>query len=159
MELSEKLGLSDRQLQMWFCHRRLKDKKDVSAKRPRKTASAAVAAVLPESPVDELRGGGGGGDPGSDYGSGSGSGSGSSPLGRSEFRNAGGSRSVLDDVPIMRTYYEPPQSILELRAITCVEAQLGEPLRDDGPILGIEFDQLPPDAFGAPIGIANVFCY
>ncbi|XP_075664015.1 homeobox-DDT domain protein RLT1 isoform X2 [Castanea sativa] len=150
-ELSEKLGLSDRQLQMWFCHRRLKDKKDGSAKKPRKSASTAVVAAMPESPVDELRGGG---EPGSDYGSGSGSGSGSSPLGRSEFRNAV-SRSVLDDVPIMRRYYESPQSILELRAIACVEAQLGEPLREDGPILGVEFDSLPPDAFGAPIAVSE----
>jgi hypothetical protein len=41
---------------------------------------------------------------------------------------------------------------MELRAIACVEAQLGEPLREDGPILGMEFDPLPPDAFGEPIG-------
>ena len=40
-----------------------------------------------------------------------------------------------------------------LQAIAAVEAQLGEPLRDDGPILGVEFDQLPPGAFGSPIGI------
>ena len=66
---------------------------------------------------------------------------------------------MLDDVPIIRRYYESPQSILELRAIACVEAQLGEPLREDGPILGVEFDSLPPDAFGAPIGMANGFCY
>lgn len=145
VELSEKLGLSDRQLQMWFCHRRLKDKKEVPAKRPRKTAAPMA---LPESPVDELRAGG---EPGSDYGSGSGS----SPFGRLEFRNAM-TRSVVDDVPMGRRYYESRQSMLELRAIACVEAQLGEPLRDDGPILGIEFDPLPPDAFGAPIGTATV---
>jgi hypothetical protein len=36
-----------------------------------------------------------------------------------------------------------------------VEAQLGEPLREDGPILGMEFDPLPPDAFGTPIGHAT----
>jgi hypothetical protein len=53
---------------MWFFHKRLKDKKDVPAKRPRK---AAVAAALPESPVDELRVG----ETGSDYRSGSGLGS------------------------------------------------------------------------------------
>ncbi|XP_021803548.1 homeobox-DDT domain protein RLT1-like, partial [Prunus avium] len=54
-------------------------------------------------------------------------------------------------MPMRRRYYESPQSILELRAIACVEAQLGEPLREDGPVLGVEFDRLPPDAFGAPI--------
>ncbi|KAK1286955.1 hypothetical protein QJS10_CPB20g01876 [Acorus calamus] len=57
--------------------------------------------------------------------------------------------------PLVKRYYEPPpptpQSILELRAIAFVESQLGERLREDGPILGIEFDPLPPGAFGAPI--------
>lgn len=138
-ELSDKLGLSDRQLQMWFCHRRLKDKKDGGpTKKQRK-----VAPTMPESPVNEPRELA---EPPSDYGSGSGSGS--SPFGPAELRN------LVDDMPMGRRYYEPPprQSIME-RAIAIVEAQLGESLRDDGPLLGIEFDPLPPDAFGAPLGI------
>ncbi|XP_038690114.1 homeobox-DDT domain protein RLT1-like isoform X2 [Tripterygium wilfordii] len=131
VELSEKLGLTDRQLQMWFCHRRLKDKKENQAKKPRKTA-------VMEAPVEDFRT-----EAGSDYGSGSGSGS--SPL--AELR-----KPVLDDVPLGRRHYESsPQSVMELRAIACVEDQLGEPIREDGPILGIEFDSLPPDAFGAPL--------
>ncbi|TYJ31753.1 hypothetical protein E1A91_A06G221400v1 [Gossypium mustelinum] len=136
-ELSEKLGLTDRQLQMWFCHRRLKEKKDTPTKKPRK-----VAGLPPESPIDELRAG-----PGPDYGSGSGSGS--SP--NMDTRKLGGSssRGMTEDVQTVRRYYESQQSIMELRAIACVEAQLGEPLRDDGPMLGMEFDPLPPDAFGA----------
>jgi hypothetical protein len=40
----------------------------------------------------------------------------------------------------------------ELRIITSVESQLGEPMREDGPVLGNDFDPLPPGAFGAPIG-------
>lgn len=146
-ELSEKLGLTDRQLQMWFCHRRLKDKKE-PAKKPRK-----VAPTLPDSPIDELRVVA---EPGSDYASGSGSGS--SPFGDVGLRNVV-PRSVGDDMPVMRRYYEPPRSVLELRAIACVESQLGEPLREDGPILGIEFDPLPPDAFGAPIGMADIYLF
>ena len=38
-----------------------------------------------------------------------------------------------------------------------MEAQLGGTLREDGPILGMEFDPLPPDAFGAPIGKFGFF--
>ncbi|XP_014508807.1 homeobox-DDT domain protein RLT1 isoform X2 [Vigna radiata var. radiata] len=135
-ELSEKLGLSDRQLQMWFCHRRLKDKKDLSSKKvPRKV----VAEPLPESPTDDPMLG----PPelGNEYGSGSGSGS--SPYARVEPLNI-----VPRGVP---GYYESPRAMMESRAIACVEAQLGEPLREDGPILGVEFDPLPPDAFGAPL--------
>ncbi|XP_061344571.1 homeobox-DDT domain protein RLT1-like isoform X3 [Gastrolobium bilobum] len=137
LELSEKLGLSDRQLQTWFCHRRLKDKKDLPPrKRPRKVA------LLPDSPTDDMRL-----DPelGNEYGSGSGSGS--SPLTRSESRNA-----MPQGLP---GYYESPQAGMESRAIASVEAQLGEPLREDGPILGVEFDPLPPDAFGAPIAVTE----
>ncbi|KAL2588960.1 hypothetical protein AAZV13_13G202000 [Glycine max] len=133
VELSEKLGLSDRQLQMWFCHRRLKDKKELPSKKPRK------AAALPDSPVEEPKLGP---EVGVEYGSGSGSGS--SPFARSELRNV-----------VPRGYYESPQTIMELRAIACVEAQLGEPLREDGPILGVEFDPLPPDAFGAPLAVTE----
>ncbi|CAL1398076.1 unnamed protein product [Linum trigynum] len=145
VELSEKLGLTDRQLQMWFCHRRLKDRKEekteerkdvTPAKKPRK-----APPPLPDSPVEELKRAVS--DPGSDYGSGSGSGS--SPYMDSR-------KMVVSDVPLRRGYFEPsPQSAMERRAIACVEAQLGEPLREDGPILGVEFDPLPPDAFGAPI--------
>ncbi|KAK3207089.1 hypothetical protein Dsin_021135 [Dipteronia sinensis] len=143
-ELSEKLGLSDRQLQMWFCHRRLKDKKE--KENPAKKQRKIVTAAMPESPINDLRAGA---EPGSDYGSGSGSGSSPCML---EMRNGmGSSRGLIDDVPIKRRSYESQQSIMELRAIACVEAQLGEPLREDGPILGMEFDPLPPDAFGAPI--------
>ncbi|KAK7246453.1 hypothetical protein RIF29_41321 [Crotalaria pallida] len=133
--LSEKLGLSDRQLQMWFCHRRLKDKKDLQPKKPKKTV---VAPTLPDSPLDDIKLGR---EPGNEYGSGSGSGS--SPLTRPALSNV-----LPKGVP---GYYESPQAIMELRAIACVEAQLGEPVREDGPILGIEFDPLPPDAFGAPL--------
>ncbi|OIV91724.1 hypothetical protein TanjilG_26577 [Lupinus angustifolius] len=134
--LSEKLGLSDRQLQMWFCHRRLKDKKDSQQKKLRKTV---VASTLRDSPIDDIKLGH---EPGNEYGYGSGPGS--SMFAHPELRNV-----VPRGVP---RYYESPQTIMELRAIACVEAQLGEPFREDGPGLGIDFDLLPPDAFGASIG-------
>ncbi|XP_019440230.1 PREDICTED: homeobox-DDT domain protein RLT1-like isoform X2 [Lupinus angustifolius] len=133
--LSEKLGLSDRQLQMWFCHRRLKEKKDSQQK---KLGKMVAAPTLLDSPIDDIKLGH---EPGNEYGSVSGSGS--SPFTSLELRNV-----VPRAVP---GYYESPQTIMELRAIACVEAQLGEPLREDGPSLGIDFDPLPPDAFGAPI--------
>ena len=97
-ELSAKLDLSDRQLQMWFCHRRLKDRKPTPAtgKRQRNDSLAEATGVVSEEGLQ--------------------------------------------------------QSIIEARAVAFVEAQLGEPLREDGPILGLEFDSLPPDAFGSSIG-------
>lgn len=153
-ELSVQLGLSDRQLQMWFCHRRLKERKAPQpAKRQRKDASApplAGAAVGSSGGVgDEMVAG----EAGIEHFSGSGSGS--SPFGHLErvLPRAGTAvaRIAAAEMPAMKRYYEPPQAISELRAIAFVEAQLGETLREDGPILGMEFDPLPPGAFGAPI--------
>ncbi|XP_073301309.1 homeobox-DDT domain protein RLT1-like [Primulina huaijiensis] len=143
-ELSEKLSLTDRQLQMWFCHRRLKDKKEAIGMGATKTPpSGSVGRKdLSESPKEERLAD----EPGSRHGSGSASGSGSgSESSSSQFDNG-------DDMPMMATrYYEASRTNMERRVIACVEAQLGEPLKEDGPILGIEFDELPPGAFGAPI--------
>ncbi|KAK1268787.1 hypothetical protein QJS04_geneDACA008298 [Acorus gramineus] len=110
-ELAVKLGLTDRQLQMWFCHRRLKDRKEPPAKRSRKDSATSV-------PVVEVA-----------------------------------KREDMIVRPMVKRYYDqvPSQSMLELRVIEIVESQLGERLREDGPILGHEFDPLPPGAFGAPI--------
>uniref|UniRef100_A0A7N2MC01 Homeobox domain-containing protein n=1 Tax=Quercus lobata TaxID=97700 RepID=A0A7N2MC01_QUELO len=143
-ELSAKLGLSDRQLQMWFCHRRLKDRKGPSSGKRQPKDSPAREEMAVAEVGNEL---------------GSGSGSASSLL--AESRRVVGRPGVAvarmgGDVAVMSRYYEPQQTIAELRAIAFVEAQLGEPLREDGPILGMEFDSLPPDAFGAPIGAVTV---
>ncbi|KAL2483357.1 Homeodomain-like transcriptional regulator [Forsythia ovata] len=154
-ELSVKLGLSDRQLQMWFCHRRLKDRKAPAEKQQRKSASPAAVAGTSGRSADEMA------------------------INNAEVENEQGSALSLfgnldtqprppqqqrvvhkvgtavprmaAEMPAMRRFYEPPLAISEQRAIAFVEAQLGEPLREDGPILGMEFDPLPPGAFGAPI--------
>ncbi|CAK9144879.1 unnamed protein product [Ilex paraguariensis] len=156
-ELSVKLGLSDRQLQMWFCHRRLKDRKTPQEKRPRKDASpAAVIGSSGGLGEDMVMGG----EVGNEHLSGSGSGS--SPFGYVDTQQKVVPRvgtavaRIGVEMPAMKRYYEPPQAISELRAIAFVEAQLGQPLREDGPILGMEFDPLPPGAFGAPIGKFNL---
>lgn len=141
VDLSEKLGLTDRQLQMWFCHRRLKDKKDMEKAKTDNFDSTRDEFIAFER----------GGNHGSRFGSGSGSASGSGS-GSSHFEYG-------DGVPMEGRYNGSPRSVMESRVIACVEAQLGEPLREDGPILGMEFDELPPGAFGAPIGIYYCLYY
>lgn len=152
-ELSAKLGLSDRQLQMWFCHRRLKDRKIRSQKDSPTMVGVGVGSE------ERL----GVGDASNELASGLG-------LGPSSFGHSLDSRRGLPrppmsvprfggDIPAMKRYYEPQQSLAELRAIAFVEAQLGEPLRADGPILGLEFDPLPPDAFGAPLGKVGLWLF
>ncbi|GAB2274768.1 hypothetical protein Dimus_009541 [Dionaea muscipula] len=152
-ELSVQLCLSDRQLQMWFCHRRLKDRKEPSAKRQRKGGAsppdgtpppmpppppAPVPAVKDELTIEMVN----------EHGSGS------SPYRHMDTRRAIMPRPTGVAFPRINPsyrYYDPPQSIVEHPAIAFIEAQLGEPLREDGPALGVEFDPLPPGAFGAPI--------
>ncbi|KAD7117894.1 hypothetical protein E3N88_05162 [Mikania micrantha] len=143
-QLSESLGLTDRQLQMWFCHRRLKDKKEGAG-----TGKGSVGEhkELLKSSKQELivahRGGG------SDHGSRSRS--------HHESRSQSGSGSDSDssqfNEPVVhsRAYELSQQKMIIRRIIDCVEVQLGEPLREDGPALGTEFDELPPGAFGTPI--------
>ncbi|KAL2502194.1 homeobox-DDT domain protein RLT1 [Forsythia ovata] len=55
-ELSEKLGLTDWQLQMWFCHRRLNDTKEAArmvATNSRTTSSAGMRGLM-EYPGNEM---------------------------------------------------------------------------------------------------------
>ncbi|KAM3362256.1 homeobox-DDT domain protein RLT1 isoform X2 [Capsicum galapagoense] len=144
-ELSEKLGLTDRQLQMWFCHRRLKDKNTSGGteKKPRAGVTGVKRNAM-ESPREDLMVAEAASDRGSGSVSRSGSGSGSGS-GSSRFDNG-------DDMPTKPIrHYESPRRAMERRVIACIETQLGETLREDGPIIGVEFDELPPGAFGSPI--------
>ncbi|AQK97182.1 Homeobox-DDT domain protein RLT1 [Zea mays] len=143
---------------MWFCHRRLKDRKPPS-KRQRRDEESALAPVMPPPPVlpapvmpvassDLMVGAPGPYD---------------KLLQPVHLRRGAGRSSAVPRISMPdlgRRYYEPPPVMItplmqltqyELRVINSVESQLGEPLREDGPALGINFDPLPPGAFGAPI--------
>lgn len=152
-ELSEKLNLSDRQLQMWFCHRRLKDRKAVPAAAKLQNDSSLAGAQVGEC-VEPVAGA----DVRHDCGLASG------PFAHLDLPRTA-PRPGMMAFPRMgaglpgvgsSTYYEPHQTMEVLQAIAFVEAQLGEPIRKDGPILGMEFDSLPPGAFGAPIGAVTM---
>ncbi|KAL5232410.1 hypothetical protein ABZP36_031186 [Zizania latifolia] len=154
-DLSVKLGLTDRQLQMWFCHRRLKDRKP-PPKRQQLEEEDPVPVMAPPPVLPPSR-------PHSDLTVGA-AGMYGEPLLPCPRR--GPSRpSVVPRISapqVGRRYYEPPQVMLpplasmhltraEHRVIDSVEQLIGEPLREDGPVLGVDFDPLPPGSFGAPI--------
>lgn len=155
-ELATKLGLTDRQLQMWFCHRRLKDRKPPGEKRVKKEVSPGMVGALSNGVGKELVGGYGG-----DLKNDQSLGLARTALGPTEIlqqhrvvhRSGTALARFGTEMPAVKRYYEPPQALSELRAIAFVEAQLGERLREDGPVLGMEFDPLPPGAFGSPIGL------
>lgn len=163
--LSIQLGLSNRQLKMWFCHRRLKERKskeedeepgssDKSPQQVKETPThRGSTAVLP-SPM--YRGS-----------------TAVFPLKKEEQLSGGSCHSQDDSAWKFRRRPEAivekefdsakrkrsrqtasnsvdPWRVSERQAIASVEAQLGEPLRWDSPCLGIEFDPLPPGAFSSP---------
>ncbi|XP_010556849.1 PREDICTED: homeobox-DDT domain protein RLT2-like isoform X2 [Tarenaya hassleriana] len=117
---------------MWFCHRRLKDRK-----RQRKVSTAMESKAAANG--NELTAAVEAGKEPTSFGN------------ELDTRRAV-VRSSMAVPRVGRWHNEPsPQMAAELRAIGFVEAQLGERLREDGPILGMEFDPLPPGAFGTPI--------
>ncbi|XP_013597849.1 PREDICTED: uncharacterized protein LOC106305959 [Brassica oleracea var. oleracea] len=133
-DLSVQLNLSDRQLQMWFCHRRLKDRKSSTpTKRQRKESTPSAAESSKQAAAVNA----------ADLVAGNEHNSFPHELDSRRTARGGGG------VTVVRRFNEPSPS--EVRAIGYVEAQLGERLREDGPILGMEFDPLPPGAFGTPI--------
>ncbi|KAL9690367.1 hypothetical protein QQ045_010765 [Rhodiola kirilowii] len=141
LELSEKLNLTDRQLQMWFCHRRLKDKKGGTPSTPAKKAKKVEAPTALASPEEKMDVG----DQYSEQGSGTGPDSDSdmesSPMSSKEAKNMASQQYV--GSPWQQ---ESPQVIFERRIVAAIEQQLGERLSMDGPILGVEFDSPPPGA-------------
>ncbi|CAJ2642212.1 unnamed protein product [Trifolium pratense] len=133
-ELSVKLGLSDRQLQMWFCHRRQKDKKAAPVMVKKEVDVALTSAPFEEGVrhdhglVSVLR-----------------------PIGNVDSPQFVAQRGMMAFPRMMAlpamdssSYHESHRTIQELRVAAFVERQLGEPLREDGPILGMEFDSPPP---------------
>ncbi|XP_051136002.1 homeobox-DDT domain protein RLT2-like isoform X2 [Andrographis paniculata] len=163
-ELSVKLGLSDRQLQMWFCHRRLKDRKAPPEKKPKKSVSPCAVEGTSSGNANQTVVDNNAAAAPKDRG---GLGLFGSvdiqpqqpppppPPPRVAHKVGTAVPRISTESPAIRRFYEPPLAISEQRAITFVEAQLGESLREDGPILGMEFDPLPPGAFGAPIVPSN----
>ncbi|KAH7277937.1 hypothetical protein KP509_38G016400 [Ceratopteris richardii] len=157
--LSIQLGLSNRQLKMWFCHRRLKDRKskgddegpgslERGSQQPNGVLSYRHSAimsspsrlsdhlfpkeeqVIPESYYFQ-----------EDFAS--------KIRKRLEGSLENGPESPRRKKNRQITCGEDSSRLAELQAIASVEAQLGEPLRWDSPCLGVEFDPLPSGAFSS----------
>eukprot|EP00250_Pteridium_aquilinum_P007069 c16863_g2_i1 orf=1212-2663(+) len=161
VQLSTQLGLSNRQLKMWFCHRRLKERKskeedeepgssDKSSHQLKEAPSYRRPALFPSPPrkadcsfkrEEQLSGGSYNSQDDSAW--------------KFRRRPDGFAEKELDSPRRKRSRQTASNGadcwrIAELQAIASVEAQLGEPLRWDSPCLGIEFDPLPQGAFALP---------
>lgn len=162
-ELSAQIGLSDRQLQVWFCHRRLKDRKvkedesPVSVKKQKQEkvgANETSVAVLASEHTDSTLPGG------NHYANDCTTTSNrfAQEDAANQSRKQAGKRGRKENENVLGKKFQQVISrdvdlrrAAELRAISAVEAQLGELLREDCPVLGVEFDGLPSGAFMAPL--------
>lgn len=200
LQLAEKIGLTEKQVSGWFCHRRLKDKRTPndeahahgkqdrssgviqdrgsglrqdscgSTKQgdnrhcdPKEVESRRITAEgsLPPEPRYEL--GSRRSSSIDDTSSGS-----SSPLqdriipqnvdpfgvAKARYPTHHGNIMPMDAKGVKRTGpsgYLKVKGQVENAAITAVKMQLGRHYREDGPPLGIEFEQLPPGAFETSI--------
>ncbi|KAI5081671.1 hypothetical protein GOP47_0001414 [Adiantum capillus-veneris] len=161
--LSIQLGLSSRQLKMWFCHRRLKERKS-KGEDEEHGSSDRSPQLFNEAPAPSYRHSAVLISPPrrSDYPSHKEEQlSGSSYHSQDDF--AWKFRKRVDefgerDFEISRRKRSRQTTssgadslrVAELQAIASVETQLGEPLRWDSPCLGVDFDPLPPGAFSTP---------
>jgi hypothetical protein len=134
---------------MWFCHRRQKDRKATPVVVKNEVALTPVQFEegVEQIPVPDVRH--------HDHGLVSVL----RPIGHVDSPRFVAQHGLMAfprmmELPAMdsSSYLESHRTIQDLRVVAFVERQLGAPLREDGPILGIEFDSPPLGAFGARLG-------
>ncbi|XP_064972952.1 homeobox-DDT domain protein RLT2-like isoform X2 [Musa acuminata AAA Group] len=146
-DLARRTGLEYTQVQYWFGNRRFLDKHGPRTNTPRRDRHGTLWEFNPDrtssmSPVTVARAGPA--PNGSVYSAET------LPMMRpaGQYTVNPGLVPILPCVPLATQSQLLPVSQELQWMITHVENKLGHPLRADGPILGTEFDALPPGAFG-----------
>ncbi|KAF9591646.1 hypothetical protein IFM89_005227 [Coptis chinensis] len=172
-QLAEEIGLSEKQVSGWFCHRRLKDKNMLIEARliGRQDFSSGIiqdrcSALKQDSCSSTKPGDYKHVDPrevesrrfcGQD-----------SPTEDLTYRSMGRVFISSSNFPLTKnkdwkpkprghmvgSEYSNSQKDIENAAILAVKRQLGRHYREDGPALGVKFETLPPSAFDLPIADA-----
>lgn len=174
-EIAEEIGLTEKQVSGWFCHRRLKDKRSVK-EDGNNIGSQDRSSVVLQDRGSVLRQDSCGSTKQTDYWNpkarevesqrlydDDGEDSTSSERRSSLHKNLVSSKDVESSRYVGRSEHHPqamrsygvskPSGYLKVKgdsenvAITAVKRQLGRQYREDGPPLGVEFDPLPPGAF------------
>ncbi|KAH0908337.1 hypothetical protein HID58_031658 [Brassica napus] len=173
-KIAEEIGLTEKQVSGWFCHRRLKDKRSVK-EDGNNIGSQDRSSVVLQDRGSVLRQDSCGSTKQTDYWNpkprevesqrlydDDGEDSTSSER-RSLHKNLVSSKDVESSRYVGHSEHHPqamrsygvskPSGYLKVKgdsenvAITAVKRQLGRQYREDGPPLGVEFDPLPPGAF------------
>lgn len=184
-ELAEEIGLTEKQISSWFCHRRLKDKRlskdETCANNGRQDRSSGTILKqdscgsnkqsdyrkIDPKEVESPRLY----DRTSQYSRNFNDGDNTSSESSSSLQDKlfsqsedpydanGSGRPVRPAIPKgagnMVYKYKPSGylkvkgEIVENGAITAVKRQLGKHYREDGPLLGVEFETIPPGAFSS----------
>ncbi|KAG2330783.1 hypothetical protein Bca4012_019643 [Brassica carinata] len=175
-KIAEEIGLTEKQVSGWFCHRRLKDKRSVK-EDGNNIGSQDRSSVVLQDRGSVLRQDSCGSTKQTDYwkprevesqrlydddDDDDGEDSTSSERRSSLHKNLVSSKDVessryvarSEHPQVMRGYgFSKPSGYLKVKgdsenvAITAVKRQLGRQYREDGPPLGVVFDPLPPGAF------------
>ncbi|KAF3561173.1 hypothetical protein DY000_02010931 [Brassica cretica] len=174
-KIAEEIGLTEKQVSGWFCHRRLKDKRSVK-EDGNNIGSQDRSSVVLQDRGSVLRQDSCGSTKQTDYWNpkarevesqrlydDDGEDSTSSERRSSLHKNLVSSKDVESSRYVGRSEHHPqamrshgaskPSGYLKVKgdsenvAITAVKRQLGRQYREDGPPLGVEFDPLPPGAF------------
>ncbi|XP_013607468.1 PREDICTED: uncharacterized protein LOC106314067 [Brassica oleracea var. oleracea] len=172
-KITEEIGLTEKQVSGWFCHRRLKDKRSVK-EDGNNIGSQDRSSVVLQDRGSVLRHGSSGSTKQTDHwnqkprkvesqrlyddGEVNTSSERRSSLHKSlvSSRDVESSRYVAhnEHPQAMRNYwFSKPSEYLKVKegieniAITAVKRQLGRQYREDGRPLAVEFDPLPPGAF------------
>lgn len=173
-KIAEEIGLTEKQVSGWFCHRRLKDKRSVKEDGNNIGSQDRSSVVLQDrgsvlrqdscgstkqtdhwnpKPTREVESQRLYDDDGEEDSTSS---ERRSSLHKSLVSSKDVESSRYNDHPqVMRSYgFSKPSGYLKVKgdttenvAITAVKRQLGRQYREDGPPLGVDFDPLPPGAF------------
>ncbi|KAJ6310227.1 hypothetical protein OIU76_015040 [Salix suchowensis] len=167
-ELADQIGLTEKQISSWFCHRRLKDKRlrDEGCTNGRQDRSSGIIQDRGSGLRQDSCGSTKQGHDSSIDNISSGS---SSSLQdkfvsqREDPYDAENSKYLAQNEAAMPLIpkgadsfgYKPSGYLkvkgeIENAAITAVKMQLGRHYKEDGPPLGVEFQPLPPGAFASP---------
>ncbi|PKU86172.1 homeobox-DDT domain protein RLT2 isoform X2 [Dendrobium catenatum] len=147
-ELAQKTELSSREISMWFANKRFQGKQAHLPREPKKEEFSPL-------PLHSSPNGGGSGF----------------VLAACHFMDSDTNESSIREVcskltrpkpaapqlkkktqlQHMMSQQQPSHEALDPLVLTFMERKLGGRLREDGPLVGVNFDPLPPGAFGSPL--------